>query len=256
MKRFFIISALLCMSHVIGAAENLRGFYKSIRDVLIQENGEELVDLRNQSIIAYDASFLMDNPDCTQMRKTVYDKLCAAQQLLPNGLRFELNVGLRSLDVQEKLFNEMYEKIKLKFPKKNKQELFEETSKFVAPVKTWEGHQNTPPHSTGGAIDVILIDGQGGCLDLGEDPNDPFNPAMIQTNSTLISLEARKNRDIMATALSAVGFVNYPAEFWHWSYGDRRWAFLNHAKYSFYGPISFGGEKNTRADINLGHGEK
>lgn len=243
MKRFFILNTLLCMSHVICAAENRESSYKSIRDVPIQENGEELVDLRNQSIIAYDASFLVDNPDCTQMRKTVYEKLCAAQQLLPNGLRFELNVGLRSLNVQEKLFNEMYEKIKTKFPKKNQKELFEETSKFVAPVKTWSGHQNAPPHSTGGAIDVILIDRQGGCIDMGEDPNDPFNPVVIRTDSTLISLEARKNRDIMATALSAVGFVNYPAEFWHWSYGDKRWAFMTHAKYSFYGPVSFSGEK-------------
>jgi D-alanyl-D-alanine dipeptidase len=243
MKRFFIVSALLCMSGAVSATENQMDLYKSIREVPIQEKGEELIDLRNQSIIAYDANFLVDNPGCTQMRKTVYEKLCAAQKLLPSGLRFELNVGLRSLSIQEKLFNEMYEKIKQKFPRKNKQELFEETSKFVAPVKTWEGNQNIPPHSTGGAIDVILIDQQGGCVDMGEDPNDPFNPVVIQTDSNLISREARKNRDIMAAALSAVGFVNYPAEFWHWSYGDRRWAFATHAKYSFYGPISFGGEK-------------
>ena len=34
----------------------------------------------------------------------------------------------------------------------------------------------------------------------------------------------------MSRALSTAGFVNYPTEYWHWSYGDRYWAFAKRQK--------------------------
>jgi len=30
--------------------------------------------------------------------------------------------------------------------------------------------------------------------------------------------------------------VNYPTEWWHWSYGDRYWAFVTGAPHALYGP--------------------
>lgn len=225
------------LSSIASAVENKRGNFKSIREVPIKENGEPLIDLKEQIIIAYDASFLLENPECTKVRKTVYEKLCEAQKLLSSGMRFELSVGLRSLQVQDKMFKEMYKEVQKKYPQMSEKELFLETSKFVVPVRTWEGIQNTPPHSTGGAIDILLIDQEGKQIDMGVNVVDPNQEELLRTDSPHISVEARKNRDIMAKALSAVGFVNYPAEFWHWSYGDRRWAFVTGAPYSIYGPI-------------------
>ncbi|WP_436497049.1 hypothetical protein [Actinokineospora sp. HUAS TT18] len=46
--------------------------------------------------------------------------------------------------------------------------------------------------------------------------------------------EVKANLD---TALTAVGMVNYPAEWWHWSYGDRYWAFVTGAVSARYGPV-------------------
>lgn len=94
-----------------------------------------------------------------------------------------------------------------------------------------KGKQNVPSHSTGGAIE------KGNPLDMGIPLDDPYNEDFIHADSPRISSEARKNRDIMTHALVAVGFVGYSAEFWHFSYGDRRWAFLTHSPYSIYGPI-------------------
>ena len=54
------------------------------------------------------------------------------------------------------------------------------------------------------------------------------------TASKTISAEAQKNRKIMNRALSAVGFVNYPAEYWHWSYGDRNWAYYKKQAHAIY----------------------
>ena len=44
-----------------------------------------------------------------------------------------------------------------------------------------------------------------------------------------LSPNARANRARLAACLGAVGFVNYPTEWWHWSYGDRYWAFVDRA---------------------------
>ena len=37
--------------------------------------------------------------------------------------------------------------------------------------------------------------------------------------------------------LGVVGLVNYPTEWWHWSYGDRYWALISGADAALYGPV-------------------
>ena len=55
------------------------------------------------------------------------------------------------------------------------------------------------------------------------------------TASDYISDVARKNRQIMNDVLTAAGFVNYPTEYWHWSYVDRYWAYIEQRAYAIYG---------------------
>jgi D-alanyl-D-alanine dipeptidase len=57
------------------------------------------------------------------------------------------------------------------------------------------------------------------------------------TNSAGISAEARRNRKILVDALEAEGMINYPSEWWHFSYGDHQWAFLLGKTEAFYGPL-------------------
>ena len=52
-----------------------------------------------------------------------------------------------------------------------------------------------------------------------------------------ISKEAEKNRKILNNALSEVGFVNYPSEWWHYSFGDRLWAKLTGSKIAIFGKM-------------------
>jgi D-alanyl-D-alanine dipeptidase len=56
------------------------------------------------------------------------------------------------------------------------------------------------------------------------------------TQADNISDRARSHRDILSTALTAAGLVNYPTEWWHWSYGDRYWALKTGAAVAHYGP--------------------
>lgn len=56
------------------------------------------------------------------------------------------------------------------------------------------------------------------------------------TDAGNISHEARANRRVLGDALTAAGLVNYPTEWWHWSYGDRYWALATGAGSALYGP--------------------
>ena len=48
--------------------------------------------------------------------------------------------------------------------------------------------------------------------------------------------DARRYRDILGQTMDAAGFINYPQEWWHWSDGDRYWAFQTSAEVTLNGP--------------------
>lgn len=207
--------------------------------IAIVDNEETFIDLKDQKLIAHGPSpEIPDNADYTKMRKTVYEKLLQAQALLSKGIRFCLYEGYRSLTLQNTLFHNRYTNISKHYPNWSQEQIFNETTKLVSPVVNLDGSQNVPPHSTGGAIDIYLIDEKGQPLDMGIHPKDWMkneDGSISQTNSPLISPEAKANREIMNKALEAVGFVNYPTEYWHWSYGDRYWAYQLGHSHAIYG---------------------
>ncbi|MGZ3768670.1 MAG: M15 family metallopeptidase [Bdellovibrio sp.] len=70
-----------------------------------------------------------------------------------------------------------------------------------------------------------------------------FNAEPLETqNATFtdaqnISAEARKNRQVLMSAMSKAGFVNYSTEWWHWSFGDKYWAFHTNQPYAIFGSV-------------------
>lgn len=107
------------------------------------------------------------------------------------------------------------------------------TNRFSAPADA----KVPPPHTTGGAVDVNLLGPDGTPVDL----VSPFalkdrQSAAMETRG--LSTEARRNRAILAEALTSAGFSNYPAEWWHWSYGDQAWALRTGQDFALYGMIS------------------
>jgi len=213
----------------------------SIVRIPVKECGEPLIDLRNQTEIAFGPPpEKPDNICYTKVRKTVYEMLCKAQEILPKGVRFCLYEGWRSLDLQSELFQKMYQNNQEHFPQLNHEELFMETMKLVSPSTLLDGSMNIPPHATGAAIDIYLIDENGVLLDMGlpiDQWSTDIGACLSQTNSSYINPNARHNREIMSNALSQMGFVNYPNEYWHWSYGDRYWAYCTQASWAIYDSI-------------------
>ena len=197
-----------------------------------------MVDLTKQQEIAYGPSpEIPNNTNYTKLRKTVYEKLIQAQAILPKGLYFILYEGYRSIDLQKMLFDNRFKTIKNLNPDWSQDQIFIETTKLIAPVINQDNTMNIPPHSTGGAIDIYLIDERGKPLDMGIHPKDWMNDdsTISLTASQLITAEAKNNREIMSKALISVGFVNYPTEYWHWSYGDRYWAYHKNQSHAIYG---------------------
>ena len=97
---------------------------------------------------------------------------------------------------------------------------------------------NVAPHCAGAAVDLTLIDTSGNELDMGGLLNGhrTGREHLCPMNAPGIPAHARANRDLLARTMTAAGFVNYPAKWWHWSYGDRYWAFVTRAGAAIYGP--------------------
>lgn len=207
----------------------------------IVENNEPLVDIKDQTVIAYGPSpEIPNNRDYTKLRKSVYDKLVQAQALLPEGIKLCVYEGYRSLTLQYTLFENNYTQVRASHPGWLEDQLFDETTKLVSPLINKDGSQNIPPHSTGAAVDVYLIDEKGNPLDMGlliKDWMEDKDGLLSQTDSQHTSREAQQNRHIMSKVLSSVGLINYPTEYWHWSYGDRYWAHQTGQNRAMYGSV-------------------
>ncbi len=204
----------------------------------IMECDEPLIDIKHSKELAYGPP-----PECeltaqhyTKMRRTVFEKLCAAQKHLPHGWHFRLYEGFRSLAVQKMLFDERYAMVYQTYPAYTKEALFIETTRLVSPVTNLDGTLNIPPHNTGAAVDVELILEDSTLIDMGMAAADwlRVDPTICETHCQEISPEAQKNRRILLDAMEAEDFVNYPTEWWHFSYGDRYWAYVKNKSHAIY----------------------
>jgi D-alanyl-D-alanine dipeptidase len=215
-----------------------------VLSITVLENTEPMMDLVDQSAILYGSSpEIPNNSDYTKIRKEVYARLIKAQATLPRGYRFCIYEGYRSVSLQKQLFEDRYQQTKRLHPQYTHQQCFRETTRLVSPVINLDGSINIPPHSTGGAFDIYLVDDRGHWLDMGIHPKDwmsDLDGSLSRTLSMKVSDEAQRNRRIMSRALTRAGFVNYPAEYWHWSYGDRYWAYQKGYKRAFYGSYDSG----------------
>lgn len=93
-----------------------------------------------------------------------------------------------------------------------------------------------PPHSTGAAIDLTLVDQTHHLIDMGS-PIDEISelsfPDYFYEQSQLANIEPKQkdyycqvheHRQILWAAMSQAGFQRHPQEWWHFSLGDQLWA--------------------------------
>lgn len=96
-----------------------------------------------------------------------------------------------------------------------------------------------PPHSTGAAVDLTLVDQAGEPVPMGSaidalgPESHPEHFARDPHKTT-----AHHNRLRLRRAMLAAGFVMHPWEWWHFSYGDQLWAWQTGQVEARYGAVA------------------
>lgn len=210
--------------------------HPSIKRMEYIECGEAFVNLQGiHERIAVDMSRQLISSDGDYFcwsRHDVATRLVTAARRLPPHLRLLVVEAYRSLDVQRSYFRDYTHVLKRDYPWLDGDALYEKVSQWVAPPEVGG-------HPTGAAIDLTLQHIDGGHVDMGTvlNANDAESSGACFTDSVFITREAARNRALLRDAMSAAGFVNYPSEWWHWSYGDRYWAVVSGKAHAVYGPV-------------------
>ncbi len=194
-----------------------------VHGVPVHDEGEPMVLL--------DSSF---GPAYAAVRASLAQRLLLARDRLPAGIGLRVVDGHRSKADQQAIVAGYAAKLSRLQPGLTGAELERLTSRFVAPI-------SVAPHVAGAAVDVTLastLDGRE--LDLGTpiDATPEESDGACFFDAPQVTGRARKNRALLAQVLEGVGLVNYPTEWWHWSYGDRYWAVSTGAPAALYGPVS------------------
>ncbi len=204
--------------------------------IIQQENNEPLVSsnlLQQKGLLV--RPFWIDEPDDLEgkayatylkthpsfslsVRKSVAERLQQAQQTLPKEWQIILKAGLRPLEVQYQLFDDVRTYLGQKYSDWSAAAVQTETRKLVSDPRI-----KVPPHATGAAVDIEVLDRTTGKLiDMGARANTDGPTGWSHTSA--ISAIQQKRRLALLKAMLAAGFANHAYEWWHYSYGDAMWA--------------------------------
>ncbi|WP_411135435.1 nitrilase-related carbon-nitrogen hydrolase [Streptomyces sp. C10] len=204
----------------------------AVAAIPVEECGEPLVDVRTAAPALRVAEDRHDSLGAFAfLREGVLQRLLAAQESLPDGLRLQFVEGYRPPGLQRRYFEEYADELRAAHPHWDAARLHRAASRYVSPPEI-------APHSAGGAVDLTLVTAEGDEVDMGT----PINASPEESDGACytaapdLTPAARAHRRVLNAALTAAGLVNYPTEWWHWSYGDRYWALATGAEHALYGP--------------------
>ncbi|GII89882.1 M15 family metallopeptidase [Sinosporangium siamense] len=200
-----------------------------VTSIPVEESGEPLGDARGRLRL----SSLLADPEgaYAHLREGVLTRLEEAERLLPAGYALLMVEGYRPPVLQRRYFDKYSGELRAAFPEMSPEEVHVAASRYVSPIEV-------APHTAGAAVDLTLCYEDGTELDMGTEinANPEQSDGACYTAAPGIGDEARHHRDILSAALTEAGLVNYPTEWWHWSFGDRYWAMATGAKAAIYGP--------------------
>ena len=218
---------------------------KALDQISIEECGDPLIKLTDYvvgAIISMKGMRRRFDNETLYVRKSVAERLKeVARDIYPLNLKFF--DAFRPIEIQQQAFDLVFSRIKEDNPSWTVDEIKKKAFHYVFPP-SWD-LKKPPPHSTGGAIDLTIIDGRSD-LDMGSNYAD-FNSPFICTNAEGLSALQRDNRCLLVRSMARRGFVNYPGEWWHFSFGDREWvAYLGLSLPAIYGRM----EDPLRRDVS------
>jgi D-alanyl-D-alanine dipeptidase len=206
-----------------------------LKSVPIEDNGEPLVDFAKAGLHFATRHPVFPFPRVPLLRQGVVERLLEAVKRVPAGWTLVIVEGFRALEVQRMQYEANHRRFAAAFPDMPEAALQALLEDFSAPPDV---DAVPPPHSTGGAMDVHLLDETGAMVDL----VSPFTLDETMDAAAwdaAVSETARRNRTILKDALESAGITNYPGEFWHWSYGDQGWAHRGGHPCALYGRLNY-----------------
>ena len=162
---------------------------------------------------AYNGSFL---------REGVVEKLIAVANQLPTDYHLVILDGWRSIETQNALYEMTKQQYRSSFNEES--DLLNFVSNFVA----FPSKSPPSPHFTGGAVDLTIANKEG-WLNMGTD-FDAFTEKAGALyfeqleNLTEEEMTIRDHRRLLRNAMESLGFTIHPKEWWHFDYGNLRWA--------------------------------
>lgn len=222
--------------------ENEKIYSREIRDC-----GERLVpmSLFPEKVLVLPEYFIQGIPSALPeafVRESVWAKITRAAERLPEGYRFVVLDAWRPPAVQKELFEACKRKIECRFPEKCPEEIMMMTRRYVAlPTKD---PSRPSPHTTGGAVDLTIVDARGCLLPMGSGFDEDSGRSMtryyeekLERGESLDPKEekALRNRRILFNLLTEEDFCNYPDEWWHFAYGTQAWSWEKGTPHAIYG---------------------
>lgn len=186
-----------------------------------------------------------------QLRSGVIQRLLLAQASLQRRdgtLRLAIFDGWRPLAVQQFMVDttiaEQCKRVDLDpcSPSAERDRIVAEVSRFWAPPS--EDPATPPPHSTGAAVDLTLAlaDGtpleMGGAIDAIGAVSEPEHYAQLAADDPSgDAAQWHHRRRLLQDVMAEAGFARHPNEWWHFSYGDQLWAWLQQQPGAIYGRL-------------------
>lgn len=210
--------------------------YKSLKKIITSDNLDPLVVLNNYypsgivcqyektDMFAWSGKFIIIREYIAKLLKKAAIKL----QKIDKNYKFKIVYGYRHPTIQKKYFL----KQKIYLAKKynlSGLDLILLTHNFVA-------SPDVAGHVCGAAIDLTILKNNKP-IDMGTKIAEFTKPELIPTFSEKINDIQRKNRLLLRSLLLNLGFAPFNGEWWHFSYGDREWAYYYNKKKAIYSPL-------------------
>ncbi|MBT9313478.1 M15 family metallopeptidase [Leptothoe kymatousa] len=214
---------------------------KPYQRVPIQECGEPLVPIPLEQFAVVDphpyavlgAPYGERSP--YYVRQGVLQALLQAQELLQTdhpGWRIQIFDAYRPIAVQQFMVDYTYGQLLQDWQKQHpggseapKQELMDQVCQFWAAPS--HDPATPPPHSTGAAVDITLVDDGQQVVDMGSEIDEISERSFPNYFADKPGGEQfHQARLILSQAMKSAGFQQHPNEWWHFSLGDQLWAWL------------------------------
>jgi D-alanyl-D-alanine dipeptidase len=183
------------------------------------------------------------------LRRSVVEKLIQAQnylQLLRPHWRIQIFDAYRPVAVQQFMVDYSFATAvrerglsEAKLTPQQSQEIWADVFEIWA-VPSMD--KNTPPpHSTGAAVDITLVDDGGQVVNMGspiDDLSERSHPNYYANSEYPEAQEYHAHRQLLYDVMLKAGFQRNPREWWHFCYGDQMWAWLNQQPTACYGRLS------------------